>query len=704
MKVLIIDNYDSFTYNLAQLVAAASGSDPIVLYNDAVSESELRKLDFDAVVLSPGPGRPERRRDFGLCETILKEYRKPVLGVCLGHQGIAHFSGATVTHAPKPMHGRLSKIRHNGEHLFKGIMSPFNAVRYHSLVVNDLPDTIEVDAMTEDGLVMGMHHTELPLWGVQFHPESIASEYGDKIVENFLALAEDYLKTEQTDAAPDDQATPPTAVSSQLKPVFKELKTDLPSEVCFEILYGKSTDAYWLDSSSHAKQQGRYSFMGDDTGPHAERISYDVTSGSVEVTSKAGAQSFQESVFDYVERRMRSIVFLDHMDMPVPFKGGYVGYLGYELKADCGGRNAHKSRQADSKMIFADRFIAYDHQFKQAWMVCLVEPGKEEQARSWFASVEIRLRDSYLSSKPVRDTVMRDEATATDPWVMRHSRETYLDHINRSLEEITDGETYEVCLTNEWTKSYDKSPLGTYKMLRSMNPAPYSAFLRFDDLSVLSCSPERMVRISKEGLVNCKPIKGTIARGKTEAEDTALKETLYTSEKDRAENLMIVDLIRNDLNRVCRTGTVAVPKLCAIESFATVHQMVSTVTGELRQNESSVSCVRSLFPGGSMTGAPKIRTMEIIDELEAGPRGIYSGAIGFFSLDGSVDLNIVIRTIVLNGDHASLGAGGAIIALSDPVGEFDETMLKGELLRNALLTLAPADIEVVTHEEPADAK
>ena len=190
--------------------------------------------------------------------------------------------------------------------------------------------------------------------------------------------------------------------------------------------------------------------------------------------------------------------------------------------------------------------------------------------------------------------------------MMRHDRDAYLDRIGRSLREIADGESYEVCLCNEWTRTYKKDPLDTYKVLRTINPAPYSAFLRFDTLSVLSCSPERMVHISKEGLVSCKPIKGTIARGQSLSEDAALKEELRTSEKDQAENLMIVDLIRNDLNRVCRTGTVAVPHLCEIESFATVHQMVSTVVGELRNSETAVSCVRSLFPGGSMTGAPKI--------------------------------------------------------------------------------------------------
>ena len=698
MKVLIIDNYDSFTYNLAQLVAAASGSDPIVLYNDAISESELRSMDFDAVILSPGPGRPDRQRDFGLCETILRDFRKPVLGVCLGHQGIAHFAGGLVTHAPEPMHGRLSKIHHNGQQLFKGILSPFNAVRYHSLVVSELPDCLEVDAKTEDGLVMGLHHKALPLWGVQFHPESIATEYGDKVIANFLELADTFLRAEYPGEEVDVASDQPASQTNRLKPVLRELTTDLSSDACFEILYGKSTDAFWLDSSAHAKQQGRFSFMGDGAGPRAETLSYDVSSNRVDVTTSAGTEVFEESVFDYISRRMQATVFVDDMDMPVPFKGGYVGYLGYELKALSGGKNAHKSPQADAKMIYADRFIAFDHKCKQAWMVCLVEPGKEGEAKDWFTTVETSLQNSCLISKPAFDAVLR-ETEPEDPWIKRHSRDAYIERINASLDKIRDGESYEICLCNEWTKTYEKSPLGTYQHLRAMNPAPYSAFLRFDELSVLSCSPERMVKISKDGHVNCKPIKGTIARGRTRPQDEALKQQLYTSEKDRAENLMIVDLIRNDLNRVCRTGTVTVPKLCAIESFATVHQMVSTVVGELRKSETSVSCVQSLFPGGSMTGAPKIRTMEIIDDLEAGPRGIYSGAIGYFSLDGAVDLNIVIRTVVLNGTRASIGAGGAIVALSDPVAEFDETMLKGELLRNALLTLDPADVEVVTHNE-----
>ena len=410
----------------------------------------------------------------------------------------------------------------------------------------------------------------------------------------------------------------------------------------------------------------------------------------VEVTSKAGVQTFEESVFDCLDRRMKAIEFIDNIDMPVPFKGGYVGYLGYELKADCGGQNAHRSRTANSKMIFADRFVAYDHELGEAWMVCLVEPGKEADARDWFESVETRLAESgrHRAGHGARGsgTGSRDRALGDAP---RPGR------LSRSHPSVAARDRRRRILRGLPLQRVDPD-LREGPARHLQGAAQHQPGALFG-LPALRCAQRAELlagahgALSKEGLVSCKPIKGTIARGKSEAEDAALKEQLRTSEKDQAENLMIVDLIRNDLNRVCRTGTVAVPHLCAIESFATVHQMVSTVVGELRNSETAVSCVRSLFPGGSMTGAPKVRTMEIIDGLEAGPRGIYSGAIGYFSLDGAVDLNIVIRTVVLDGSHASVGAGGAIIALSDPVGEFDETMLKGELLRTTLMRLDPLE-------------
>jgi para-aminobenzoate synthetase len=225
---------------------------------------------------------------------------------------------------------------------------------------------------------------------------------------------------------------------------------------------------------------------------------------------------------------------------------------------------------------------------------------------------------------------------------------------------------------------------------------PYGALLEFPDVAILSASPERFLTVGRDRVVESKPIKGTRPRGATPTADVALHDDLATNAKDRAENLMIVDLIRNDLNRVCEIGTVHVPKLFDVETYAPVHQLVSTIRGTVRPEASAVDCVRATFPGGSMTGAPKLRTMQIIDRLEDGPRGFYSGALGWFSLSGAADLSIVIRTLTATKDRVSFGVGGAIIALSDAEEEFEETVVKSRAMVTALL--ATAEEPAVAHQ------
>ena len=283
--------------------------------------------------------------------------------------------------------------------------------------------------------------------------------------------------------------------------------------------------------------------------------------------------------------------------------------------------------------------------------------------------------------------LQRAAAERGDPPVhfrLTRSHQQYLDDIAACKQALTDGESYEICLTNKVTAEVRPDPLPLYHTLRRINPAPFSAFLRFDDVAVLSSSPERFLSVGRDRWAEAKPIKGTCRRGETPAEDVRRADELRADEKTRAENLMIADLLRNDLGVVCEVGTVHVPYLMHVESYETVHQLVSTVRGLLRDDIEPPDCIRACFPGGSMTGAPKKRTMEIIDKLEDEARGVYSGAIGYFGLSGGVDLNIVIRTIVIDGGQATLGVGGAIVMQSDAEDEYQEIVLKGRAPMQAI--------------------
>jgi para-aminobenzoate synthetase len=269
-----------------------------------------------------------------------------------------------------------------------------------------------------------------------------------------------------------------------------------------------------------------------------------------------------------------------------------------------------------------------------------------------------------------------DATDSTIEFRCERGRTQYLADIERCQAALVAGESYEICLTNRLTADVRPDPFTLYRILRHRNPAPFSAYLKLGENAIASSSPERFISVSQEGAVEARPIKGTIKRSSDATEDAALCAELRADEKSQAEHLMIVDLLRNDLGRVCRVGSVAVPELMVIEQYTTVHQMISTIVGRLDEGRSPVECVRACFPGGSMTGAPKIRSMEIIDDIELSARGVYSGGLGYFGVNGSVDLSIVIRTIVIEPTGVTIGAGGAIVLQSDPGDEFDELMLK----------------------------
>jgi para-aminobenzoate synthetase len=683
MRTLLIDNYDSFTYNLYQLLGEVTGVAPVVVRNDA-DWSEIELDRFDGVVVSPGPGRPDRPVDFGISACAIREPALPVLGVCLGHQGICHGLGGAVGHAPEPMHGRVSPVHHTGAGVFAGLPSPFMAVRYHSLAATDVPAELEVVAWTDDGVVMGVRHPDRPLWGVQFHPESICTEYGRDILANFRDLALE--RTRATNGHRPAEPRRPYRVHARQVPVLVD------AEAAHEALFPDAAHRFWLDSSAVIPELSRFSFMGDGSGPLSEYVTFDVAKGVVEVHRAGGMERIRRPFFDYLDEELRRRATPTPAGLPFDFNLGYVGCLGYELKAETGGHAAHRTETPDAALLFADRMLAIDHLEQTSYLLALSADGDDAGAHAWLEEASRRLlelpRHNGATPPPDDELVGMTHPAANGMVQTRHDRHGYLDRISACLGEIRDGESYEICLTNHVTAPVAIDPRRTYAWLRRRSPVPYGALLEFPDAAILSASPERFLTVGRDRVVESKPIKGTRPRGTSAADDAALHDDLAANPKDRAENLMIVDLIRNDLNRVCEIGTVHVPKLFDVETYAPVHQLVSTIRGTLRPEVSAVDCVRATFPGGSMTGAPKIRTMQIIDRLEEGPRGFYSGALGWFALGGAADLSIVIRTLTATKEDVSFGVGGAIVALSDAEEEFEETVVKSRAMVSALLATA----------------
>jgi para-aminobenzoate synthetase len=342
----------------------------------------------------------------------------------------------------------------------------------------------------------------------------------------------------------------------------------------------------------------------------------------------------------------------------------------------------HQAATPNAAWLFADRIIAIDHEQDLTYLLAVHRDTSAGLgvASAWLADTAARL-DALPPALPV--PAHAGVATPdSEPFLIR-DRDAYLVDVATCRDYLVRGDSYEICLTDTLRIPFFGKDEVLYQYLRDINPAPYAALLRIDGVTILSSSPERFLRITRDRVVESKPIKGTAPRSTDPRLDAELAAELGGSAKTQAENLMIVDLLRNDLGQVCETGSVTVDRFMSVESYATVHQLVSTIRGTLRADVSAVQCAHHCFPGGSMTGAPKLRTMQIIDRLETQARGVYSGALGYFSLNGAADLSIVIRTAVRQGDELSIGSGGAIVLDSDPKDEYDEMILKTRALMQA---------------------
>ncbi|MCK6627331.1 MAG: aminodeoxychorismate synthase component I [Anaerolineae bacterium] len=477
--------------------------------------------------------------------------------------------------------------------------------------------------------------------------------------------------------------------------IFQEINSPLSLIDYFKIF---ENDAYsfLLDSGMDEKKLGRFSFIGGNPflvfKSKGNRISIEHNGDVTRITGNPFTELKQ------VMSRYKIEPSAYH-ETPIPFLGGAVGYFGYELcyfieKLPC--RGVDDLGLPDCYFMLVDTIIIYDHLLKKLYISAIGFDSDlhtaREKAQQAYKNIRARMKQLEKENWSYADLADKgDKENEALEIRSMFSAAEYQAVVNRAKEHIFAGDIFEVCPTHRLETDFAGEPFELYRELRRINPAPFASFLNFPEVKVVSATPERFLRLGHDGWAESRPIKGTRPRGKNEREDERLCQELSTSIKDRAENMMIVDLVRNDLGRVCQFGTVQVAELMIIEKYATVFQMVSTIIGKLEPGRDGFDLIQACFPGGSMTGAPKIEAMSIIDALEPVKRGIYSGSIGYLDFSGSMDLNIVIRTILLKDGKAYFQVGGAVVADSDPQDEYLETLAKAKALIRALRNCGSPD-------------
>ena len=460
----------------------------------------------------------------------------------------------------------------------------------------------------------------------------------------------------------------------RVDPLIEEVKNPPDPFTIFESLR-KYPYVFFLDSACDHGKLGRFSFIGCEPflvfKARGDEISLEWAGGRTE--------HFKSDPFAALERLLKKL------DLPaslpgVPFTSGAVGYFSYDMKAfleSLPDAARDDTGIPDCVLGFYDTVVIYDHLAGTCSIASTELPsGDARHARARLAELKKKIASSRRGHRAIgKISAPRIRSNFT--------KETYINAVKKAKEYIKRGDIYQVNLSQRFEASFDIPPSELYRRLRSFSPAPFAAYLGFDDVAILSSSPERFL-FKKGAYIETRPIKGTRPRGKDPSGDRAMETELAASAKDMAEHIMIVDLERNDLGRICEFGSVRPTESAVIEKYANVFHLVSTVSGTLKKGIGAVDCLRATFPGGSITGAPKIRSMEIIDELEDVRRSVYTGALGYIGFDGTMDTSIVIRTFVIKGKKLYFQVGGGIVADSDPEKEYEETLHKARGLMQAL--------------------
>jgi para-aminobenzoate synthetase component 1 len=469
-------------------------------------------------------------------------------------------------------------------------------------------------------------------------------------------------------------------MAAKIIPIIEEMKGSLPPEGIFASLK-ELPYPFFLDSSMDPKKLGRYSFMGCDP------FLVFKSKGERMTISSPGGDAREISGDPFVELKGLLEKYKTHPVKDIPLTSGAVGYFAYDLKRFIE-RLPDKAMDdieiPDIALGFYDVVITYDNLNKRAFISGTGFPEEDSKLRPERARARVQEIKRRIAKGPERRTsgyFLEDIKLRSN-----FTKRSYEQAVLKAKEYIKCGDIYQVNLSQRFESEIDIEPFGLYMHLRKASPAPFSAYIDVGDAAILSSSPERFL-LKQGSRIETRPIKGTRPRGSSDRKDAALGRELLASAKDRAEHIMIVDLERNDLGKVCEYGSVKPEEFVILEKYSKVFHLVSTVTGKLKDGTGPVDCLLATFPGGSITGAPKIRAMEIIDELEAVKRSVYTGAIGYIGFDGNMDTSIAIRTFVVKRNKVYFHVGGGIVDDSDPAMEYEETLHKAKGLMEALETV-----------------
>ncbi|KAH7886089.1 ADC synthase [Phlebopus sp. FC_14] len=750
-RILLVDSYDSFTFNLASLCRRAAPDCLIhIIKNDELTLPQLIPClrYFSGIIVGPGPGSPDVAEDIGIVKHLWKlddRHLLPIFGVCLGLQSLASEHGAKVKRLTVVKHGQVSIVQHTGTDIFKGV-GVVEAVRYHSLHVELAGDeelqelAWAYDDVGTEKTIMGLKHNSRPFWAVQYHPESVLTHGGGiEVMLNFWRLARSWNAARGRCIRPWDRKAHsmfglpwpnphPSLPSTDDIPRRSVLTSTLhlpglhgPS-IC-ELL-GVRDDSSPFVMLESISQPGRYTIIGCLNMTSA-RITYSIGDSFLHFQTGdlcSRVELIQHDIWSWTAAFMKERKAHNGL-ADVPFWGGLIGCLSYELGLETlsvpSTAPTPGSRHPDMNLVFVERSVVLDTTTNTIYLQSIIEDDNK-----WLTEtaelLEAATQDNhtYLCNTAPSST----KAQPNTSTVILPDKRTYKSRINLAQEHLCAGESYELCLTAS-TRVVLNDPLSPkssptyspswerYKHLRELNPAPHSGYLRLYPTTLLASSPERFLSFSRppNSTYQLRPIKGTIRKGPNITRPVAEK-ALRGSVKEVAENLMIVDLIRHDLHSVLGED-VEVKHFCTVEEYKTVWQLVSVIEGKATaasdkpddrhaNGDLGWEVLRCSLPPGSMTGAPKKRSVEILQTLEDSERQVYSGVFGYWCVGGGGDWSVTIRSCFKHDnqyicDHSAtkttrcapcaadthaeewvIGAGGAITALSDPDGEWEEMMMK----------------------------